>query len=143
MLHPMATVTERPLPAVTPETEHFWHGGGSGRLQFKRCRSCGFWLHPPSPICRRCRSDDVGVDAVSGKGTVASYTVNHQRWLPSFEPPYVVAIVELDEQPALRLTTNIVGCEIDEVTIGMRVEVCFEQHDDVWIPLFRPEGSGS
>jgi uncharacterized protein len=135
-------VTVRPLPEVTADNAHFWRGGEMGKLQLRRCLTCGFWLHPPSPVCRRCRSTDVGVDAVSGRGAIASFSINHQRWLASFEPPYVVAIVDLDEQPALRLTTNVVDCEPDAVTIGMRVEVLFEQHDDVWIPLFRPAASG-
>jgi uncharacterized OB-fold protein len=51
-------------------------------------------------------------------------------------PPYVIALVELDEQPALRLMTNIVNCEPADVAIGARVRVVFEHHDDVWIPLF-------
>jgi uncharacterized OB-fold protein len=64
--------------------------------------------------------------------------VNHQAWIPGFDPPYVVAIVELPEQEGLRLTTNIVGCAVEDVTIGLEVQVLFEHHDEVWIPLFRP-----
>ncbi|MDT7794944.1 MAG: hypothetical protein QOD59_4385 [Mycobacterium sp.] len=76
---------------------------------------------------------------VSGQATVAGFTVNHQQWLPNFPPPYVVAVVALAEDPSTRLTTNIVGCEPDDVTIGMSVRVAFEQHDDIWIPLFEPD----
>lgn len=60
------------------------------------------------------------------------------QWLPGFPPPYAVAIVELDEEPSVRLTTNVVGCDPAEVHIGMHVAVMFEQWDDVWIPLFAP-----
>jgi uncharacterized OB-fold protein len=49
-----------------------------------------------------------------------------------------VAIVEIDEEPDVRLTTNIVGCDVDAVCIGMPVTVLFEQWDDMWIPLFEP-----
>ena len=45
----------------------------------------------------------------------------------------------LDEQPGLRLTTNVVGCAIEEVSIGMPVRVVFEERDGVWIPLFAPD----
>jgi acetyl-CoA acetyltransferase len=76
---------------------------------------------------------------VSGRATVAGFTVNHQRWLPKFPPPYVVAVVALEEDCSVRLTTNIVGCDAGEVAIGMRVRVAFEQHDRVWIPLFEPD----
>jgi uncharacterized OB-fold protein len=133
----------RVLPRVTPENEHFWRGGREGKLQFLRCRSCGWWLHPPSPVCPQCWSRDVAPDAVSGRATVHTFTINHQPWIPTFDPPYVVAIVELPEQEGLRLTTNIVGCEPDEVSIGMPVRVRFEHYDDdgyeVWLPLFEPD----
>ena len=78
---------------------------------------------------------------VSGRGTVAGYTVNSHPWLPGFDPPYVIAVVALDEDPGVRLTTNIVGCEPDEVHIGQQVSVRFEQQDDVWFPLFEPTGA--
>jgi len=66
------------------------------------------------------------------------YTVNHQPWYPGLDPPYVVAIVEIEEQPDLRLMTNVVNCDAEKVRVGMPVRVLFEQHDDVWIPLFEP-----
>ena len=73
---------------------------------------------------------------MSGKATVIGVTVNHQQWLPDFEPPYVIANVALVDDPSIRLTTNIVGGEPDEVRVGDEVEVRFEHHDDVWIPVF-------
>src|SRR5690606_29802492 len=60
-----------------------------------------------------------------------------------FDPPYVIANVALAEAPTVRLTTNIVGCEPDEVAIGQEVTVRFEQHDDVWLPLFEPTGEST
>jgi uncharacterized OB-fold protein len=60
--------------------------------------------------------------------------------VPGFDPPYWVAIVEIDEQPGLRLTTNLVGCSPADVKIGMRVRVCFEEREEgIYIPLFEPE----
>jgi len=75
---------------------------------------------------------------VSGTGRIAAYTVNRQPWIPGFEPPYIVAMVELDDEPDVRLTTNVVGAEVDALTIGTRVTVCFENTDDIWVPLFTP-----
>ena len=68
-----------------------------------------------------------------------TYTVNHQPWYPGFDPPYVVAIVALPEQEALRLTTNIVGCAPGDVRIGLPVRVTFDHYDDVWLPMFEPD----
>lgn len=131
------TDLERPtLPEVTPENIHFWQGGRDGQLVILRCEDCGLWIHPSAPICRGCLSRRVAARPTSGHGIVASFTINHQPWLPGLRTPYVVAIVELDDQVGLRMMTNIVGCEPAAVRIGAPVHVVFEHHDDVWLPLF-------
>ena len=129
---------ERILPEVTEQNRHFWCGGEDGHLHMLRCDDCAHLIHPPLPICRQCRSRSLSVSALCGQGRVASFTINHQPWFPGLEVPYCVAIVELDEQPGLRLTSNIVNSELDLIHIGMRVQVLFEQHQDVWLPLFEP-----
>lgn len=136
------STAERPdfriLPRVGDDNGFFWTSGADGRLRFLRCQACGYWIHPPSPLCPMCHSRDVVPEAVGGRAEVHTFTVNHQAWIPGFDPPYVVAIVELPEQEGLRLTTNLVGVAPDEVRIGLEVAVVFEQWDDVWLPLFRP-----
>jgi acetyl-CoA acetyltransferase/uncharacterized OB-fold protein len=136
-------VTERvnrPLPLLTPENEFFWTGGRDGELRFQRCTDCGALLHPPGPICPYCRSRAIEVTTVSGRATVVGVTVNHQPWLPDLPVPYVIAIVAIDEDPRVRLTTNIVNT--DSVGVGARVQVLFEQFDDVWLPMFEPVPAG-
>jgi acetyl-CoA acetyltransferase len=77
---------------------------------------------------------------VSGRATLASYTINHQPWMPGLDVPYVIALVELVEQAGLRLTTNLVGCAPDAVRIGMPLRVTFRDvSDDVALPLFEPD----
>ncbi|HEY5888653.1 MAG TPA: OB-fold domain-containing protein, partial [Acidimicrobiales bacterium] len=97
-------------------------------------------VHPPVPICPACRSRAWTPAEVSGLGTVVGFTVNQHQWHPDFEPPYAIANVALVEEASVHLTTNVVGCEPDEVHIGQEVQVRFEQHDDVWLPLFEPTG---
>lgn len=137
----------RVMPAVTVDNEHFWRGGAEGELRFLRCAACRYWIHPPAPICPECLGRDVAPESVSGDATVLTYTVNRQPWYPHLDPPYVVAIVELPEQDDLRLTTNIVNCEPEEVDFGMAVRVTFEEYPDdgdpdpsrsVWLPFFEP-----
>jgi len=133
----------RLVPRVDDENEHFWRGGAEGELRFLRCTACRTYVHPPAPLCPDCHSRELVPEAVSGRATLHTYTINHHPWVPGFDPPYAVAIVDLPEQDGLRLTTNIVNCEIDEVAIGMPVQVTFEDlGDDVWLPLFEPSGSG-
>jgi len=136
-----AVLVTRPLPELTTEVAWFWKSGADGRLRIQRCRDCATLVHPPVPICPRCRSRSSEPKAVSGEATVIGYTVNAHPWLADPAPPYVVANVALVEDPAVRLTTNIVGCDPDEVHVGLQVRVRFEQHDDVWLPMFEPTGA--
>jgi uncharacterized OB-fold protein len=131
----------RVLPRVTPWKRHFWHGGAEGKLVFLRCRDCETWIHPPSPLCPDCHGKNLEPEAVSGRATVLTYTLNHQPWVPAPDHPYAIAIVEIAEQQGLRLMTNIVNCPAEQVRIGMPVRVVFEQHDDVYVPLFEPAQS--
>ena len=137
----------RVLPRLDDTNREFWTGGAHGELRFWRCQDCGFYLHPPQPICPIDRSKRLAPEAVSGRARVASYTINHQPWMPGLELPYVVAIVEIVEQPSVRLTTNIVNCEPGAVRIGMPVRVVFEHHadpdGDVYLPLFEPDPEAS
>jgi uncharacterized protein len=69
---------------------------------------------------------------------VATFTINHQPWTSGMPVPFVVAIIALDEQAALHLTSNVINCAAEDVFIGQRVRAVFEQHSDVWLPLFEP-----
>jgi acetyl-CoA acetyltransferase/uncharacterized OB-fold protein len=131
----------RPLPQITPFNEWFWTSGADGRLRIQGCDDCGTLVHPPVPICPHCRSTSSTPKEVSGRASVVGFTVNTQPWLPTFPPPYAIAVVALAEDPSVRLTTNVVGCTPEEVHIGQEVTVRFVQHDDVWLPLFEPTGT--
>jgi uncharacterized protein len=128
----------RLLPLVDDLNRPFWTGGAEGVLRFWRCDDCGYWLHPPSTRCPRCLSRSTSIADASGDAVVYTFTVNHQPWIPGLDPPYVLAIVELAEQPGLRLTTTLAGVDPDDVAIGLPVRVAFEQYDDVWLPFFAP-----
>lgn len=136
----MAELPFRVLPKLTRRNRHFWQGGAEGELRFLRCTPCGYWIHPPQPICPVCLGKELAPAAVSGRATVLTYTLNHQPWVPAPDHPYAIAIVEIEEQPGLRLMTNIVNCPAEAVQIGMPVRVCFEAHEDVHIPVFEPAG---
>jgi len=130
----------RPLPELTPWTSWFWTSGEDGQLRIQGCTDCGTLVHPPAPICPTCRSRSSEPTTVSGRGTIVGYTVNQHQWLPDMEPPYAIAVVALAESADVRLTTNIVGCDPDDVHIGQQVSVRFEQYDDVWLPMFELAG---
>jgi uncharacterized OB-fold protein len=128
----------RPLPQITDANRAFFTAGDRGELCIQRCRSCDFYIHPPAPVCPACLGTELFDTAVSGRGSVFTFTINHHSWRPDLPIPYVIALVELVEQSGLRVGTNIVGCGADEVHIDMPVEVVFEEAGELHIPLFRP-----
>lgn len=128
--------TSRPRPRLDADNHAFWTGGSEGKLNIVRCSDCGQYTHPPKPLCRHCQSENVAPEAVAGTGTVDTYTVNYQAWMPGLEVPFVIARVKLDGVPAVCLTTNIVNCPADSVDIDDPVRVTFEEQDGIWFPLF-------
>jgi uncharacterized OB-fold protein len=129
-----------PIPVPTPETRPFWAAARRHELSLQRCRACGAYVFYPRGVCPSCLGADLEWRRVSGRGHLHTFTVVHrgQKGFP-LGPPYVLAIVELDEGP--RMMTNLVGVEPDpaKLEIGMPVEVVFEDvSDEVALPRFRP-----
>jgi uncharacterized OB-fold protein len=134
---------ERALPRPTPETLHFWEGTLAGELRLQRCARCARVRFPPRPICPACGAREAAVFAASGRGRLHSYVI-HQRAAPGFQPPYVIAVVELDEGP--RMLSNLVGVDPSPqaLPLDLPLQVCFERVSErIALPLFRPVGGGA
>lgn len=110
----------RPAPLPEPEAAEYWAAARQGRLVVQRCQECGHHQLYARHRCLVCRGPVSWVTA-SGRGTVYSYTVIRQQHARPFREwiPYVVALVDLEEGP--RLMTNVVGCDPDDVHVGMAV----------------------
>jgi hypothetical protein len=129
---------DKPLPQISPEMAPFWEAARRHQLVVQRCRGCGALRFPARDICSRCLAREVEWAPVSGRGTIFSYAIMHQVYHPGFadEVPYAVVQVELEEGP--RMLTNVVGCPPAELTVGMPVEVVFEDRTpEVTLPKFR------
>jgi uncharacterized OB-fold protein len=131
----------KPRPAPQPDFDSapYWSAAREGHLVVQRCQVCANAQLYGRALCTRCGSAEVVWEPASGRGSVYSYTVIRQQYLRPFRDmvPYVVALVDLEEGP--RVMTNIVGCEPDEVTIGMPVTARFEPvSDEASIVLFGP-----
>ncbi len=133
----MSDSTAKIAPRPSPETKAFWDGCAAGELRLQRCAPCDELYFPPQPACPRCLSYDVAWEALSGRGTLHTYLINH-RAAPGFEAPYAIAVVELAEGP--RMMSNIVGADQtpEALTLDMPLEVTFEQRGDVMLPVFTP-----
>jgi hypothetical protein len=126
------------VPEATPETRHFWEGTREGELRLQRCRENGHSYFPPRPFCPECGSRNVEIFTASGRGRLYSYVIN-QRPAPGFEPPYAIAVVELEEGP--RLMTSIVDSPQtpEALVLDMPVEVTFQPlSEEITLPVFRP-----
>jgi len=134
----MAKEIEYKDPVVNWETRAYWEGCARHELVLQRCGNCGLVQHRPRAVCASCLSGAIEHFVASGLGEVHTYTIIHQNQIPPYAGavPYVLAYVELPEGP--RLLTNIVGCECDEVTIGMAVKVEFVDTGEFAIPRFKP-----
>jgi uncharacterized protein len=126
----------RAMPRLDSVNRPFWTGGAEGELRLMRCADCNVFVHPPRPVCPKCLSEHVLPQVVAGTGVIDTFTVNYQKWHPQLEVPFVVARVAIDGAPGVYLTTNIVGCPIEDVEIGDRVGVKFLQQGEVFLPLF-------
>ena len=133
------------VPVADPWTKPYWDGAAEHRLMIQRCQGCGNYNHPPVFICMKCNDRDatLAFEQVSGRGTVYSWFIAYHAQVGGFEEktPYLVASVELEEQPRLLLISNILDCPYGEVEMGMPVEVVWERvNGEITIPQFRPSG---
>ena len=129
----------KPVPTPDHVSGIFWEAAKQHRLTIQRCRDCGEYQFFPQSYCRKCLSENIDWIEASGKGEVYSYTIVHRPPSLTFEEdvPYTVALVELNE--GVRLMSNIVEIEPEEVCVGMPVELVFDDISPmISLPKFRP-----
>ena len=122
---------------ITPDTRAWWDATRDRRLLVQRCTRCGRYQHYPRDLCTSCAAMDLELAPTGGGGTIYSFTIVHRAAGPRFDPPYVVALVRLDEGP--QLLTNIVGCDPSDVRCDQRVTVNWKPIEDGrHLPVFTP-----
>lgn len=139
-----------PLPTTDdPVDRAFWAGCLDGQVLIQNCTACGHVQHPPRAMCPACQSMELSWKKTAGAGTIWSYTIPHPPLLPAFAGigPYVVAIVEPDDFPGIRIVgalatpegETIGGIDPELVSIGAPVNLTFVHlADDVALPCWSP-----
>ena len=130
---------EKLLPHIDEMSRPYWEGAKRHELLLQKCQECGHYRYPPGETCPSCLSDKLEWVKVSGRGSVYTWTVFHQAYHPAYKDdiPYAVVAVELEEGP--RMITNLVNCRIEDIKVGMPVEVVFDDvTEEVSLPKFRP-----
>jgi uncharacterized protein len=127
-----------PLPQPGPDNREFWEGCRRHELRIQRCAACARHRFTPKPSCPHCGSLEFEWITCSGKGRVYTWTVIHGPTLPAFAKltPYAAGLIELDEH--VFMTGQIRGVDPQAVTMGMRVQVEFDDVTaDVSLPHWR------
>ncbi len=132
----------KPLPEFRPETKPYWDGCKDHKLLLPRSKETGeFFFYPRAISPGNDMSDDIEWVEASGKAKVWTYAIHYMGPTKAYkgDPPYVVALVETEE--GVKMMTNIVDCDPDDVDVGMEVEVVFDDvTDEVTLPKFKPAG---
>lgn len=130
----------RPVPLADEVSAPWWDATRDRTLVLQRCTACGRIQHYPRSLCTSCRGNSLEFVPASGRGTVYSHSTVHRSPHPAFDPPYVVALVRLEEGPVV--LTNIVGCDPSEVHCDQQVRVEWEPlPDGRMLPTFTPAES--
>ncbi len=128
----------KPVPVLEGHAGEFYGFCKEGELRFQRCSDCGTWRHVPREMCAACGSFNWSWEPSSGRGKVFSWTVADRALHPDFvgDTPYAPTIVETDE--GVRILTQVVDCDPEDLEIGLPVEVVFDDvTGDVTLPKFR------
>jgi uncharacterized OB-fold protein len=131
---------------INHDNKEFYRGWLERRLLLNRCADCGYWQHPPKPVCRSCWSTNVQPTEVSGRGTVHLLIRLHQG-PPApgvdYATPLPVVTVELEEQEGLRYTSGLIHCAPEQLRIGLPVQLTWVERYDAPYPVFEPRGEGT
>lgn len=130
----------RPLPRLDElDTRAFWQATAEKRLTYQQCRNCAHIVWYPRAHCTGCVEGDLETKTASGVGTVYTFSVVRQSYHPFFrsQAPYAVAWIDLAEGP--RMLSNVIGLKdpSTELQVGDAVELVWEEHEDLCIPLFQ------
>jgi uncharacterized protein len=138
------SVVGRPVPIPDDLSRDFWDAAAAHTLVLARCTRCTKFSHPPDTVCPHCGSTDPAFEftAVDGSGSIRSWTVMRQSFLPGFDVPFVLVDVELSAQPEVRLIGRLVDGPDAPLRLGAPVRLTFEDiAPDVAVPAFELSGA--
>lgn len=129
----------RPSPTPDHESAEFWRRVGAHRLALQRCTACRAFRFYPRAVCPECLGDGFEWVAVTGRGTLYSFTVCHRPASEAFadRTPYIVALVDLDE--GVRVLANLLDCTPGRARVGMPLALVYDDvGDGVTLYQFKP-----
>lgn len=131
-------MSARPLPQADEESREFYEGARRHELMLMRCENCGAHRLPSRPRCPDCWSTETAWVRASGRGTLHSFGIMHQKF-PGFEDetPYQYAVIELEEGP--RIVSDVPGVAAEDLRLDMPLVAFFDDvSDDTTLVRFQP-----
>ena len=123
----------KPIPVPDEISKPFWDACNERRLIVQNCTACNRMQYPPQGACAECGSaEHLGWREVSGRGRINGYCVMYDaRVVPlQADQPYNIAVIELDEDPAIKFLSSLPGAPVDNLTAGAAVQVDFQDVGD-------------
>ena len=120
------------LPDIeNPLLAPFWEGCQQHRLVFPHCPTCQTWQWYPTYQCKTCYSDFEWKE-VSGEGKLFSWTVARKAFFPEFKEriPLIIAVVDMVDAPGVRLVSNIIHANPEDLQLDMELKVRFIKMDE-------------
>lgn len=129
----------RPLPRIDEDSREYWASAHAHALKLQRCDNCHSFRFYPSHACHHCGSLKYTWEPIGGFGEIYTYSVLKRARGNPFEDllPLILVLVKLDEGPVMM--ANLFNCDESEVSIGMKVQVSYEDvNDEITLPVFVP-----
>ncbi len=95
-----------------------------GELRYARCPACAGVLSFAERVCSRHPRGALEWLPASGRATLHSYARYRIGYAQSHPPPYIVAVIELEEGP--RLVSTVIGTRDHDPAIGCALTAAFE-----------------
>jgi uncharacterized OB-fold protein len=127
-----------PLPQATIDDQSFWDGCKRHELLAPRCVACGRVRLPPLPMCPDCLSEEFNWVQLPNTGVVYTFTFVHHIVEPGLleMDPYNIAVIEIDGGDHLRIISNVVDTDEENMAIGMPVSVVWDSRGEIVVPRF-------
>lgn len=128
------------VPAGIPGWQQpFWDSLKDHDVKVQQCDGCGAFRYAPKEICSKCHSSDHTWAAISGRGTIYTYTTVYRAPTPAYQEdaPYVIVHVTMEE--GFRMVGTLTGMEPGAITVDQPVRVAYRDVTPEWTILeFEP-----
>lgn len=107
-----------------PDAAPFWDALEGGELRLQYSPSSGRWQFPPLERCRHS-GGPLEWRTIPPQATIVTFIEQNRPVSAEFAAlvPYIIALVEPDAAPGVRLPVTLLDADRESVAVGARVEI--------------------